>query len=68
MEGNNPVETEGRLARIETKLDLHLAQVAIHDSRIKWLETKVNYFLGIMAAINVFIILWASKLLRFTNV
>lgn len=64
----NPVENEGRLARIETKLDIHLAQQALHETRIKWLETKVNYFLGCLAVINVLIGLWATKIIRVLNV
>lgn len=64
----NPIETEGRLARIETKLDIHLARGDIHEGRIKWLETKVNYFLGVMAVFNALLMLYATKILRLLNV
>lgn len=64
MEGINPVENEGRLARIETKLDIHLATTSAHETRIKWLETKVNYFMGVMAVVNTLALLYATKIIK----
>lgn len=63
----NPIETEGRLARIETKLDIHLARGDIHEGRLKWLETKVNYALGVFAVINMFFMLYATKIFKVLN-
>lgn len=60
----NPIETADRLARIETKLDIHLLRGEGHEIRIKWLETKINYFIGVFAVIQALFMLYSTKLLR----
>ena len=67
MEQTNPVETADRLARIETKLDIHLAQVTDHAARIKWLETKVNYFIGIITVVNFLVVMYFQKIMKVLN-
>lgn len=59
----NPIETESRLARIETKLDLHLARGDKHEDRITWLEKKVNYFIGVATVVNIVFMLFAPKIM-----
>jgi hypothetical protein len=60
----DPIATEGRLARIETKLDIHLERTNDHALRLKWLETKINYFIGVFAVIQGLVMLYSAKLMR----
>lgn len=61
------VETADRLARIETKLDIHLSRGDGHESRIKWLETKVNYFIGVVTVVNAVFMLYADRIIGALN-
>jgi hypothetical protein len=50
---NKQIETAERLARIETKLDLHFTRTDAVETRLKSLEAKVHYFGGGLAVLAV---------------
>jgi len=71
-ESNTPLtvhhmEVVDRMARIETKLDMHLDRTEQHEKRIAWIETKVNYFIGIMVTLNGILFLLKDKIMRIVS-
>ncbi len=60
---NKQIETAERLARIETKLDLHFSRTDAVETRLKSLEAKVHYYAGGLAVFTVVVAMFAKKVL-----